>query len=403
MDDRVRGFERAAGHGGVEAQARLLWERVRRGELERERLRLAAHVGDPAARMALAADAPPLPADLRACVRGLEAWGMDALVRAALAAAGRVLHLVPEPAVGWSRGAVEAIAAWLACPCDPHRVELQRLASAPPPFAVNAPAAVLAAVNMAESTSRTAFARHAVAAAEGALDAEARVDDPAGEVALALRDGLVPWALGARDPAARFAAPVAPALWNPPPAPPPLPRLLERTWQGDFSLDRIDGVRWLVLEQEGKRYRVAPFTPRAGERARAFACSLDARVVAWARGTPDGDRVEVRRFADGVFQEWSLAGLGEVVDVAVSPRSQRVAWVATTEGAPDAVWHLDLRTASVDPARLEVEHEVVRSMHFASDAAIGFVTDIEAWTACPREERKGALLERLGVRLAPVP
>lgn len=415
MDDRARGFERRAHAGDLDARARALWERVRRGEVELDRLRLAAHVGDPVSRLALGGAAPPPPADVHACARGLEAWGKEVLVRAALAAAGRALHLfdADDDLRAWSRQGVEHVAAWLLGPVESRQAteaEVQVHGRAAPRLSERDPRqeairAVQAAAAMVASRARSRPARDAVASAARALDLEGRVDDPEGEVAGALRDALAAWALGEGDPARPYLAPADPGAWTAPPAPPPLPRRLERTWQGDFWLDRIDGLRWLVLEQEGKRYRVAPFRPRAGERARAFACSLNARVVAWARTTADlVDRVEVRRFIEGgVFQEWSLAAGGEVVDVAVSPRSERVAWVTTTHDGPDVVWHLDLRTVAPEPARLDLEHAVVRSLHFATDNAIGFVTDRAAWEACPPEERKGELLERLGVRLAPVP
>ncbi len=422
VDDRARAFERQAHTGDLDARGRALWERARRGELALERVTLAAYLGEPAARRALGGDAPALPADVHACARGLERWGHEALVRAALAAAGRVLHLFAAEVVlhPWSREIVELLGGWLtgdeaARPALERALEARsitglRLSERDP--RQEGLRALDAATRMVLSRARARPVRDAVTSAARALDLEARVDDPEGEVALALREALVPWALGLADPAARFAAPAHDALWAAPPAPPALPRLLERTWQGDFLLDRIDGQRWLVLEQGGRRYRVAPFVPRAGERARAFACSLNARVVAWARRAPDGDRVEVRRFVDGVFEERSLWSRDEVVDVAVSPRSERVAWVVTTvhgsDGAggqdgPDVVWHLDLRSPAAEPARLDLEHATVRSLHFAADAALGFVTDRAAWEACPPDERKGALLERLGVRLAAVP
>lgn len=59
-DARRRARERAAEdeQGDVAARARALTERVRAGDLTPERLRLAAHLGDPPARVALGADAP---------------------------------------------------------------------------------------------------------------------------------------------------------------------------------------------------------------------------------------------------------------------------------------------------------------------------------------------------------
>jgi hypothetical protein len=49
-DQRLRALERDAAHGDLQAQARLLLERVRVGDLTEERLRLAAYLGDEPAR-----------------------------------------------------------------------------------------------------------------------------------------------------------------------------------------------------------------------------------------------------------------------------------------------------------------------------------------------------------------
>jgi hypothetical protein len=53
VDHRLRDLARAASQGDLQAEARLLLERVRRGELDEDRLRVAALLGDPAARGAL--------------------------------------------------------------------------------------------------------------------------------------------------------------------------------------------------------------------------------------------------------------------------------------------------------------------------------------------------------------
>ncbi len=51
-DQRLRDLERDATHGDLQARARLLRERLRVGDLAEERLRLAAYLGDEAARSA---------------------------------------------------------------------------------------------------------------------------------------------------------------------------------------------------------------------------------------------------------------------------------------------------------------------------------------------------------------
>ncbi|MCW8139327.1 MAG: hypothetical protein KIT58_10540 [Planctomycetota bacterium] len=83
-DQRLRALERDALHGDVEAQARLLLERVRVGDLTEERLRLAAYLGDERARLALGESAPEPPDDIVAWVRGLDALGSEVATRVAL-------------------------------------------------------------------------------------------------------------------------------------------------------------------------------------------------------------------------------------------------------------------------------------------------------------------------------
>lgn len=70
-DERLRDLgRRAEGPGGVEVEARLLLERVRVGELERDRLELAAYCGHEAARLATST---PLDVALPGC-RDLRIW-----------------------------------------------------------------------------------------------------------------------------------------------------------------------------------------------------------------------------------------------------------------------------------------------------------------------------------------
>jgi hypothetical protein len=57
-DQRLRDLEREAARGDLQAQARLLLERVRVGDLTEEKLRLAAYLGDEAAKLAVAGGGP---------------------------------------------------------------------------------------------------------------------------------------------------------------------------------------------------------------------------------------------------------------------------------------------------------------------------------------------------------
>lgn len=108
-----------------------LEERLRRGELARERVLLAAYVGDETARAALGVLAPgeldlprfaPAGGDLERWVFGLKRWGKPAEVRAGVAIGRMAL-------AAWSaryprdprlEAAVLAAEAWVACPCAAH-------------------------------------------------------------------------------------------------------------------------------------------------------------------------------------------------------------------------------------------------------------------------------------------
>ncbi len=92
---------------------------LRSGELDPERLKLAAYAGHEPARAALGDSAPRSPQDLETFVRGLEPWGSPAWTRAALGAARSAAafweerHTEPLPGE-----ALDAVAAWLESPSD---------------------------------------------------------------------------------------------------------------------------------------------------------------------------------------------------------------------------------------------------------------------------------------------
>jgi len=127
-DERLRELERAAARGEPASRARLLRERVRLGEGEPGRLRLAAALlGEPCD----GRPAPPPEPSIFAWVRSLgqggsraAAWGRiapEAGLRAAVAAARAALPVWEPAGGGGPRRAIEAAEAWLCCPCAAHR------------------------------------------------------------------------------------------------------------------------------------------------------------------------------------------------------------------------------------------------------------------------------------------
>lgn len=124
-DQRLRDLERDAALGDLHAQARLLLERVRVGDLTEERLRLAAYLGHEPAELArrLAAISPPeTPADTRSLASGLRHFEQSISVRA-------VVTIARSRLPAWERWsttdrrpllAIEAAESWLDCPCELH-------------------------------------------------------------------------------------------------------------------------------------------------------------------------------------------------------------------------------------------------------------------------------------------
>lgn len=117
-DRRSRELERHLGDDPA-AEAELLARGLRAGEVDPERVRLAAYLGHEPARAALGEAAPRTPGELESFVRGLEPWGPEAWTRAALGAAETALafweerHTDPTP-----REALQASAAWIESPED---------------------------------------------------------------------------------------------------------------------------------------------------------------------------------------------------------------------------------------------------------------------------------------------
>lgn len=118
MDERLRGLERRAQEGDLDAAAALLVERIRLGAVTRGRVALAAHLGAPAATRALGVEAAPPTDDLFDWFARLGAFGAPAIVRALVAAARVVLPAFEERARGDERPAraLDAVVAWCDAP-----------------------------------------------------------------------------------------------------------------------------------------------------------------------------------------------------------------------------------------------------------------------------------------------
>jgi hypothetical protein len=212
VDDRARGLERAATGGDVDAAARVLWERVRRGELDLDRVRLAAFLADPVSRLALGAQAPELPPTLGTCVRQLEAWGPQATFRAAITAVTRVLYLITDPERrSWSRTAMEAVALRLrGLPDDERWVRAASSLRSDP-----AAQAVLQVAQLGRPGVYYAEPVSAVMTALFALSQGGRADGEE-DVGSAVRAALTAWVLGGVDVLTRLDPPADPTLWDAP-------------------------------------------------------------------------------------------------------------------------------------------------------------------------------------------
>lgn len=231
-DAALRELERRYRESGEEAdRARWLAGRVRAGEVSTDRLALAAHAGDAAARLALGPDAPPVVHDLTEWARALAPWGAEARARAALAAARAALPLLlrgsnPNPelprllraAEGFVHGPERSASARLAPPgVEPRAAAVQAIARAierADTFAVDeAGQAIVAA---AQAALWIPHGDHAppplresldAAVAEALLLAARALGRDSGPRAVraALTAALAPWALGEDDPLARLA------------------------------------------------------------------------------------------------------------------------------------------------------------------------------------------------------
>ncbi len=116
--------------GDDHARARLLIERVRQGSLAGGRLRLAAHLGDEAAGLALGGERIAPAKTLEILLRDLALFEDAPWVRAAFVASEEALSAwQPEQpaAAAAARRMLGEVDAWLGCPCERHRRRVARI------------------------------------------------------------------------------------------------------------------------------------------------------------------------------------------------------------------------------------------------------------------------------------
>ena len=202
-DQHLRELEAAwRASGTVEDEAAWLRSRVQAGELEEERLELAAYCGHRAA--ASAAPERAAPDNTRAWVESLREHGQAVAARVAVAC-GLVAHaawIAVEETFGrrWTEGdraaalaAIHAAESWVVCPCWAHQeaagVAAQVVSSWPPPACCFE---YVAGTVRTEKAGTSGWFRSAV---EGAC-----VLSSEDQIRSAVRAELVPWALGYSDP-----------------------------------------------------------------------------------------------------------------------------------------------------------------------------------------------------------
>lgn len=184
MDVRRREVERRASQGDPQARAEVLRARLRAGELARDALRLAAHLGEAAAAAALeeplaASEATPL----REWALSLRGWGQQAFLLGSVAALRAAAAGAPAAPAAAATARLDALAAWGRCPCPAHL------------RAAHDALSVLAEPNVGQTlAARANPAEWAVVSAARAL---ARELDPTWEP-----EALVPTRIGQHEPGA---------------------------------------------------------------------------------------------------------------------------------------------------------------------------------------------------------
>jgi hypothetical protein len=121
--------------GSTSAEARLLAERTRVGQLSGWRVELAAFLGHPASRLVVTTEAArgapgPADEDLLRWVGGLTRFGKEVALRAVLAALLLLRGETPDEVDLQHDAALTACRDWIRCPCVTHARAAQR--SLPP-------------------------------------------------------------------------------------------------------------------------------------------------------------------------------------------------------------------------------------------------------------------------------
>jgi hypothetical protein len=113
----------------VEAAADYLRARVERGDLEREKLELAAYCSHEPARLVLGEEAPEVPEDLEEWADRFRDWGHSTAVYIGVTAARLSLSFCWDRASCSPVGdhslpgsALEAAERWIQCPCERHAI-----------------------------------------------------------------------------------------------------------------------------------------------------------------------------------------------------------------------------------------------------------------------------------------
>ena len=120
-DERLRQLDRRWREtGAIEDEAALLQERVRVGNLRRERLELAALLGSQGAQLATGFRSLGAVSELPSLISMLGHHGTEALAQAAAAVAQAVWSEWQWNRDGRLVDALAATEAWIACPCPVH-------------------------------------------------------------------------------------------------------------------------------------------------------------------------------------------------------------------------------------------------------------------------------------------
>jgi hypothetical protein len=272
MDERQRRLERMAREQGDPlARAQSIREKIRSGILPQEKVELAAHVGDEAARFALGLSGDGLPAkdeDLEAWWKGFARFGREASARVLVALAREVLWSGTQGFEGVAEESfrvVDALDGWIRQPGAETEAALRTTIAS----AVEAPGAAYNlsfAINASQVTGDTSLEEILTGAAQAMRYMPLRT------ILIVLREEVVPWALGERDPVLRRRDDEGHTFG----VLPDIARSIAFSPDGKTVLASCKGAVWTFDELTGEKRLEAPAT-----RGEVFV----------ARYTPDGKHV----------------------------------------------------------------------------------------------------------------